>query len=610
MPYKISSQEQLSSICKIIETFDEKTQKIVVKKTTDGVYYPALAPRSRGIKWFFEAITSWITTPKVNKCMQNFILENEEQFLKYQINPERIIRNFVKYDKTSSEVKKILNTLSFVANRHLNVTTDALERAYELRNKSEKESKEKLNKATIEAAQFVSLAEAEVSALKKQAEEIKASHQALINKSQIDPISKKLRESPGDFTINCSGGKVTAHKLILSAYQDSMFYPLLHGQFEKKNELNLTEYSKKTVELCLDLLYGSISMKEVSIEDLIELYSLVDFLNLKELKKTAEEAILSYAKENSDMAFNLIETFSEGERTGSLPRMEKNFYIVLANQVLEDVKKGKTKALEAIFLFSNAKIPVAFDGKRILVEGLNFEDFNALSKEQKANLLEFIKRENPHYIFFIDFIKELCESTLNLNDSLLKLITGLQYFFCSRTEKSKEDGKKMIEEALKAGIELEKLPGSIVNWVGTFYYTNQDHYKAFQAFQIAASKSNGYGLRNVGFCYQNGRGVGLVNLPEAKKYYLLAAEKGISLPLIDVGKIETDKTLAGEYFMRALSSNDPRFRFLVLFEAGKFFYASPDPTIKQEGLNYLLEAAKEKFEEAIKFLKDNNISIP
>lgn len=600
MFYKISNEELLRNIYKSLESFDERTQTIIVKKTADGVYYPAFAARSHGIKSYLELLTGFTTTSKVNKCLLNFILENEEQFLNCALNIEPIIRNFVKYNKITPEIKNVLNTLNLVATRHLKVTTDALERAQLLSENARIKTKTTITSAEQIATKIIATAKNEADALKE-------THQALIKGVEINPLAKRIRATPGDFLLICSDGIVEAHKLILGAYEKSVFKLALRDQDQKKSTFDLKTYSKATVNLCMDLLYGYVSLKEVSINTLIELYALADYLNLEELIIICENSILDYTEENSDTAFDLLEAFWEGEAIGAFPEMEESFYNALTDQLLESVIKGETKASDVIDLLSKTNYPIYFSTESYLLKGFNFEDFNNLSENQKCNLLKFTKGANPNHIDFVEIMELLCEEKLKLEPSLIELMNGLQYFYGYRAEKSQNHGKKLIENALEGQIEIKNLPGSIIALIGIYYDREEREKEAFELYELAAKKGAAYGLTYLAKCYHFGIGTAQ-DISVAKHYYTLAAKKGIRLALIKLGLIETDKTLAGKYFRKALNSNDPHHRSSALFEAGKFFYALPDPAVKQEGLNYLLEAAtKEQSQDAITFMKDNNI---
>lgn len=119
-----------------------------------------------------------------------------------------------------------------------------------------------------------------------------------------------------DFTILCSEGeKAMAHWCIL---KETPFFKSLSGHWaekiNKEKTYDLTQFPKASVELLLDVLYTRPISTEAPFEQLMWLYCLTEFLDLKEIQSFVKIALQNrFKKDGNSFADALIYSYTSFE---------------------------------------------------------------------------------------------------------------------------------------------------------------------------------------------------------------------------------------------------------------------------------------------------------
>lgn len=82
-PKKIQNGNEFNHIFNDLSQYKTNGhERIVIKKSNEGTYYPATAARPRGIFWFFELFTRGSDKRKVNDFMTRFLEQNAQMIEK------------------------------------------------------------------------------------------------------------------------------------------------------------------------------------------------------------------------------------------------------------------------------------------------------------------------------------------------------------------------------------------------------------------------------------------------------------------------------------------------------------------------------------------------
>lgn len=117
-------------------------------------------------------------------------------------------------------------------------------------------------------------------------------------------LGQRIRAFPGDISLVCRNGELMAHKCAFSSIKGCYFDT---EGYQNQTSVNLEDYSVNIVNIFIDLMYEIRFIHEVRFEDLLELYPLIDFLNLKDLGNACTEAIKAHVEFDK----NVLPFFSE-----------------------------------------------------------------------------------------------------------------------------------------------------------------------------------------------------------------------------------------------------------------------------------------------------------
>lgn len=385
-----------------------------------------------------------------------------------------------------------------------------------------------LRQSTLQAALKITddaekVAAAKIAEAQKTVADLMENNKVVLSTAnQPSELGKELRDQPGDITIRCADGEVSAHKIILKTFKQSFFNFLSNESWAPK-PIDLKQFSSKTVELCLDLMYQAKTSMEMEFEDLCKLYQLTDYLKLDKLNLACVEAIK-----------NALALFKDSKKY-------MDFYSFINEQMLvsNDILLkhfGEQIEIATRFKRANDGDPVDMNNLAVLYAR------GSGVKQDKAKAFEWFKKaaENGN-----------AEGMVNLGGCY-----EIGFGFNKDVKKAFEWAKKAANKGLSEGIKFLSL--CYFKGIGI----SQDNKIAFDLFKIAADKGNYKAMTHLGYCYQNGLGVNK-DFHKAFEWYKKGTENGDNIAMYNLGTcyangegVKADSKKAFEWYKRAAKNGN------------------------------------------------------
>ena len=333
-----------------------------------------------------------------------------------------------------------------------------------------------------------------------------------IKTAQIKLEDVREDKSTCDLTLlSANHEKVTDH---LSYLMQLPFFKNLSEKERiiKEKSVNLQQFPKATVETVLDFVYGLPPPENISVKDLIWVYSLADFFHIDDVKEFTLQAFKKELEKNPDSLIDAL-IFTLKEREKAISKSEE-----------KEREPGNIQSpIEAFF-------PILK---------------NCYEQTKTHTITESKFRE------VIPYFEALAEQ----NDPFAQTALAACYKIGIGVEK---DLNKAIELYMKAS-EQEYAPAQV--FLGEYYqsgtFIEKDEDQATELFTKASEQGYAKGQNSLGYCYLKGIGIEK-DLTRAVELFTLASEQGYAPAQSNLGfcyenglGVEEEENKAFELFLKA-----------------------------------------------------------